>query len=325
MMGCCWNAMSGIGSIAQAILTGLLLWFAWKKSNQACKQWDEEKAVRRSKFLESLLDRFGNDGVQALVLLADDSVAAQKWLREVLNDKQKEMEAQSSFRFFSYLCYLVDNKLITEREFVSFESALKEILSNEQVQEYFRIIRRRGSNDEIPLKNLLEYAVRNHIDMYAVKEVSQESGCAGQNVISEPADYDIIKMNAEKPPLTAYELSQHPIVVIRINRLYRPDMSRNELYDTTRGWWRVNLEMANKARYALSVAEGCVKEVYAIKGKWHKYGFNEQDEGDGSDGRYQFDGEVVKNDPIRRLYVGRSTEGLFKQGDAYPIRYFGVK
>ena len=324
MMGCCWNAVSGIGCMVQAILTGLLFWLAWKKSNQACKQWDEEKAVRRSKFLESLLDRFMNDGVQVLVLLADDPVAAQKWLNEVLNDKQKEMEAQSSFRFFSYLCYLVDNKLITESEFVLFESALKRILSNEQVQEYFRIIRKRGSDDEFSLKNLLKYVVHNRIEGYAAKELSQESRCVEEEVNNDPAENDIIKMNAGKPPLTPQELSQHSIAVIRINRLYRSDMSRNELYDTTRGWWRVNIEMANKARYALAVAEGYVKEVYAIKGKWHKYGSNGHDEGEGSEGRYQFDGKVA-DDSIRRLYVGRSIDGIFKQGDAYPVRYFGIK
>lgn len=320
---CCWNAVSGISSAVQAIVTVALFVIAWKEGKKAYQKWETERIVKRSEFLADLIDKFEKDNIQSMVSLAGDSTDAQKWLEEVLNNRQKEVEAQSSFRFFSYLCYLMDNKLITENESGLFENALKGILSNEQVQEYFRI----AMNDNgvvIPYKNLQDYAVRNHIYIYAANDSSDSSGGIAQGTTESPTERKIIETNKGKPPLTAQELSQYPVAVIRINRLYRPDMKSNELYDTTRGWWRVNLGMANRTKYALSVAEDEVKEMYAITG-WHKYGTAEDAVVVGADGRYQFDGEVVKDEAIRQLYVGRSIDGLFKQGDAYPVRYFGIK
>ncbi len=43
-----------------------------------------------------------------------------------------------------------------------------------------------------------------------------------------------------------------PVILVRINRLYRPDMSPTELYDTTRRSWRVG-ERRDGARYALTL------------------------------------------------------------------------
>ena len=114
---CCWNALSGIGSIVQAAATMGLFVLALKKGNQAYRQWQNGKDVQRSKFLAELIDRFEKDNIQDMVSMADDSTVAQKWLQEVFNNRQKELEAQSSLRFFSYICYLMDKKLITENEF----------------------------------------------------------------------------------------------------------------------------------------------------------------------------------------------------------------
>ena len=320
---CCWNAVSGISSAVQAIVTVALFVIAWKEGKKAYQKWETERIVKRSEFLADLIDKFEKDNIQSMVSLAGDSTDAQKWLEEVLNNRQKEVEAQSSFRFFSYLCYLMDNKLITENESGLFENALKGILSNEQVQEYLRI----AMNDNgvvIPYKNLQDYAVRNHIDMLAAKGDTDNGGSPIKESTGNSIKHSNGKTNAEMQPLTVEELSQYPVAVIRINRLSRPDMKPKELYDATRGWWRVNLNMASKAKYALSVAEGFVKEVYVITA-WHKYGIAGDVADGGADGRYQFDGEPVKDDSIRQLYVGRSIEGIFKQGDAYPVRYFGIK
>lgn len=56
---------------------------------------------------------------------------------------------------------------------------------------------------------------------------------------------------------------QDPVLLIRINRLYQPDMSADELYDCTRGVWVVGPRRDN-AKYALAVYESEVLEVYEI-------------------------------------------------------------
>lgn len=325
MIGCCWDALSGIGSIFQAVATIGLFVLALKKGNQVYLQWQNGKAVKRSEFLAQLVEKFESDNIQDMVMLAGDSTNAQKWLEDVLNDRQMEMKAQSSFRFFSYLCYLIDMNLISEHESGLFEDSLKSILSNQQVQEYISITKN-DSRVAISYKNLLNYAKRNNIDIYAANGDGGNYGHGVQSTVNNPTETSIVEENGMRPPLTLEELSLHPVAVIRINRLYRQDMTPGELYDATRGWWRVNLDVANKADYALSIAEGQVKEVYKInKNSWHKYGTATGPGDPSAGGRYQFDGEVVKDASIRRLYVGRSVEGLFKQGDAYPVRYFGIK
>lgn len=58
-----------------------------------------------------------------------------------------------------------------------------------------------------------------------------------------------------------------PALLIRINRLYRHNMPTQELYEVTRGVWKVGTRCA-KARYAFAVFEGLVREVYEIE-SWH--------------------------------------------------------
>ena len=52
------------------------------------------------------------------------------------------------------------------------------------------------------------------------------------------------------------------VVLIRINRLYRHGMSEEELYDATRSCWKLS-SRRERAKYAFSVFEGVVREVYA--------------------------------------------------------------
>ena len=53
----------------------------------------------------------------------------------------------------------------------------------------------------------------------------------------------------------------HPCVLIRINELFRYGMTPIELYDATRGVWRMGPNR-KKAAFALAVYDGVVHEVY---------------------------------------------------------------
>ena len=64
-----------------------------------------------------------------------------------------------------------------------------------------------------------------------------------------------------------------PAILIRVNRLYRHAMSEEELYDVTRSIWKVG-DRKSRAKYALAVFEGVVREVYEIE-KWHPAGTTE--------------------------------------------------
>jgi hypothetical protein len=111
-----------------------------------------------------------------------------------------------------------------------------------------------------------------------------------------------------------------PALLITINQTYRPDMSPLELYEATRGFWRVG-ERRDGAHYAFAVYEGVVREVYGIRAwfpagtlvyQTRKVGANR------GSGRMEFEGEVAHE--IRNRYVGR----FIGKGGQNPIRYVNV-
>ena len=113
-----------------------------------------------------------------------------------------------------------------------------------------------------------------------------------------------------------------PALLIRINRLYRHGMSARELYEATRGVWRLG-ERRNRAKYALAVFDGVVREVYTI-GSWCRggtlaYSTRPADDVDVPD-RWEFSGRVAP-EPVRSRYVYRSVAAHFKPGQQSPVVY----
>jgi len=111
-----------------------------------------------------------------------------------------------------------------------------------------------------------------------------------------------------------------PVIAININQTYRHGMSDDDLYDCTRGIWRLNPDNAErKGRYAFAVYQGVVKEVYSVQ-RWlpagstayHRRVFEPED----LEERYEFEGTVAP-EHIREKYVGRR----IKPHAQNPIRY----
>lgn len=53
-------------------------------------------------------------------------------------------------------------------------------------------------------------------------------------------------------------------MMIRISATYSDALSPLELYEMTRGFWRVDVEHARQADYVLAVYQGIVREVYQV-------------------------------------------------------------
>ncbi|HEY0141199.1 MAG TPA: hypothetical protein VGF48_09900 [Thermoanaerobaculia bacterium] len=113
-----------------------------------------------------------------------------------------------------------------------------------------------------------------------------------------------------------------PALLIRINRLYRHNMTPQELYEATRGVWKLG-PRCTKARYAFAVFEGLVREVYEIE-SWHVAGTTAYATRDASQlksaGRREFFGRVAEA-AIRDRYVGRSVADYFHPGQQNPVVY----
>jgi len=123
-----------------------------------------------------------------------------------------------------------------------------------------------------------------------------------------------------------------PTILIRINQAFRYSMSDIELYDFTRGRWRLNPENAKKVKYGFSIYKGIVQEVYEIF-DWYKAGktfsvrannvnINSRIEDD-LNGRYEFIGNIAE-ESIRKKYKYKSVDKYFKNGNSNPIMYLNI-
>lgn len=112
------------------------------------------------------------------------------------------------------------------------------------------------------------------------------------------------------------------VLLIKINKSYRADMTPLELYDVTRGCWKRKIDSVSKAEFALSVSESIIREVYVID-SWQpshlvKRETRENDPKKEKD-RITFTGRVAE-DEIRKKYIGKNVKNLYKWGEADPLK-----
>lgn len=113
----------------------------------------------------------------------------------------------------------------------------------------------------------------------------------------------------------------HKAVLITINRLYRGDMTPEELYEATRGIWKMGAKR-DEVEFAFAVYQGVVREVFEVDG-WFPAGTLEYATRDTFDfagsGRWEFRGRIAP-ESIRCQYVG------FFVGPSgqNPIRYANI-
>lgn len=103
-----------------------------------------------------------------------------------------------------------------------------------------------------------------------------------------------------------------PALLITVNRLFRRDMNDDEVYEITRGNWVVG-ERKNKAKFAFTVYNGIVRQVYEIH-RWFPVKARREDAK--TQERWRFDGIVAQD---LQHYVGGSVESYI--GAQNPIKY----
>jgi hypothetical protein len=113
-----------------------------------------------------------------------------------------------------------------------------------------------------------------------------------------------------------------PALLIRINRLYRHNMTPEELYEATRGVWKLG-SRCTKAQFAFAVFEGVVREVYEIE-SWHAGATTPYVTRDAAklttNGRREFLGHVA-DAAVRDRFFGRSVADYFHRGQQNPVVY----
>lgn len=117
-----------------------------------------------------------------------------------------------------------------------------------------------------------------------------------------------------------------PSMLIRINKLYFQDVNPEQLYEATRGVWKVSPRRARNAKYAFAVFLGVIYGVFEID-EWHSAATTPYQTRSLEDvsvpGRWEFTGRYAKPEICLR-YVGYSVADYFPKGQQNPIRYIKV-
>lgn len=103
-------------------------------------------------------------------------------------------------------------------------------------------------------------------------------------------------------------ISEHPVLLININKLYKREMTKDEIYEATRHAWVLG-PRKDKTVYAIATYRGLTREVYKIN-SWYKT----------DNGRWGFVGEVAEKE-ICDNYRYKSIAHLIKRGAANPVKY----
>lgn len=138
-----------------------------------------------------------------------------------------------------------------------------------------------------------------------------------------------LKLNS--PPASNFTaVIAEPILAINIAQQYSTVRNDSELYEVTRGLWRLSRQRAEKAKYAFAVFRGLIREVYEIH-YWEPAHVQSNEfwverkrkQGEPIDpainkGRFQFIGQIAPAS-IRSKYIGTRMPAPHGQN---PIRYF---
>jgi len=119
----------------------------------------------------------------------------------------------------------------------------------------------------------------------------------------------LTELRARYAALPAQFQPNDRIVLIRINKEFRPGLSDEQLYEATRNWWVVNPKRG--PTHALAIYNGVVRAAYSID-TWQR----------APDGRRW--GFIGERDPeAERRFLWHHVNDRLRKGDQNPIRYVG--
>jgi len=97
------------------------------------------------------------------------------------------------------------------------------------------------------------------------------------------------------------------LLLININKKFERKMSSDEIFEATKGNWKIKIENANKYKIVCAVFRGIIREVFAVDG-WHE---------SKEKGRRYFKGKAA-NEKVRKRYQYKDVSDFQSQN---PIRY----
>lgn len=98
-------------------------------------QWRRNVSLRRANYINELTEKIrADDSIRYVVYLLDYGTS---WYSEQFHGSGGlELKVDKTLTYFSYICYLKKQRIITDKEFSFFKYETERILMNQQVQDY---------------------------------------------------------------------------------------------------------------------------------------------------------------------------------------------
>ena len=160
------------------------------------------------------------------------------------------------------------------------------------------------------------------IDLIGIKKLTNlQRGHRSDSLGRKTLDDLVALFHAKK-----IEKFEENLVLVRINKTYRSGMPPSELYEYTRGIWKIGESSRNLIQYACPVYNGIIREVYKIE-KWFPAGAtyyaHRNDIANRLDsGRFEFVGNIAPH-LIRKKYNYKSVAHFLKPGNISPLIFVG--
>lgn len=123
-------------------------------------KWNVNLKLRRAEYIKALFDEIRSNPKIVFYLFEYDSI----WYDEKFHgSKELESNIDYTLSYFSYICYLRNNNIITKSDFNYFRYELERILNNQQFKNYIYNLYHfsKRVNQPISFVDLFQYAKDN--------------------------------------------------------------------------------------------------------------------------------------------------------------------
>ena len=126
-------------------------------------QWKKSVKIKRAEYIEKLTEKIRtDDDIKEIIYILD---YGHPWYTDTFhNSGELERKMDKTLSYFSYICYLYNSRLISNKEFAIFKYEVERILLNSQIKNYFFNLYHFAKKFETPMtfSFLFEYGQKHN-------------------------------------------------------------------------------------------------------------------------------------------------------------------
>lgn len=128
-------------------------------------QWRKSILLRRAEYINELTEKIRTDKyIKDVIYMFDYNY---EWYTEQFHGSGKfELKVDKTLSYFSYICYLREQKIISDKEFNFFKYEINRILRNSQVQDYFYNLYHFSNKNNTPITFLYLFKYGEKIKIF---------------------------------------------------------------------------------------------------------------------------------------------------------------